>query len=441
MEALVKQKYFVPGIALALLFLLYFPSLHYGAFVDDNSLIFGNSFIKSSQNPLQYWYRGQMNTKAWPLTHSVYWLLYQGFHLNFALYRSALILLHWANGFCLFLFLRKKSFAAALFSASLFWLSPITVEAVTWISQIGCLLSTLFFAFWLRDFLEEKPASPLRSNALLVAMMITKSYAFFLAPMEIFKNAKILGWKKSLLHSSPALLFSVYSAFLVSHGIYDYPTEAEHSASYFLTNPPKPAELVAAPTKEAPIKKTAKIRKSKKILTTPIAVKAEAPPAPIKHEERYLQDQFAKSPEAMKEKLEVEGRTFSYYLLRSLSFTEIPVRTKQTLAGLNWLFLLLSVASLGLFIWGLAKRYWLLSVTFATYLSISGLFYVPFMKLSLVADRVAYLPLFAFIWGLGELYLRVENKYILKAFWLWPILFCLLTFFVIREPRAEFPIL
>jgi len=71
--------------------------------------------------------------------------------------------------------------------------------------------------------------------------------------------------------------------------------------------------------------------------------------------------------------------------------------------------------------------FYLILVIFLTYLPVSGFFYVPFMKFTLVADRFAYVP--------ALLVTLALTKFLSKRKWLQSLAFIWLAFLVLRTTQ------
>ncbi len=383
------RRFYFPVLALGILLLLYSSAFPTGAYIDDNSLVFGNAFLKEARNPLQYWYRGQINTKAWPLTHTLYWLEYRAFHSHFWCYRFLLLLLHWSNGLLLLRFLRNKN--AARLAAAVFWLHPIAVEAVIWITQLNVLLSTFFFAFWLHAIQQEGAVERKRSLPPLLGMLATKGHAYFLAPLVVLRNGPLLGWARSTLRELPALLFTGYAILLVDAGVQSDRREVEYSQTYL--------ENQAYP-RTAPPEETA----------------------------------WKEGLRMAREKITAAGRTGAHYFSRVFA----PGDPSYVGVGDSWVYFLCGLLLLPLFLLAYWKRSWPALAMIACYLPVSGIFYAPFMKFSLVPDRAFYPSFFAFTWLLGQLHAKLENRWLRLAFWAWPLLLIPFTFLAIHQTRPVF---
>lgn len=377
--------------ALVVLSAIYFGRLFPGPYIDDNVLIFTNPFILSAQNPLLYWLPGQESARAWPLTHTLYWLFFRLFHWNFWAYRIVNLLLHWANGAVLFSLLSKRtSRSSAAFAAALFWLHPLAVESVTWISQLSTLLTTLFFAFWFSAF--EKGASLKKSLLWLVALLATKGFAYFLPVLNLRKRLSEVSWRRAVLEQGPLVLIAAYGVFIVFSGISSMP------------------EGVLPGNPEA---------------TKPGRAMAELAAQPLSY---------------WYSRVTLCGQTAVFYFFRLFAYLEIPAGSLRpaNLEASSAGFFLLGLGVLASLIWCIFKRSYILAAGILLYLPASGLFPVSFLKYSLVGDRMIYPTLYVFSLGIGLLYDRQKNIRLRQAFWLWPLLLGATSFLVARVPQADF---
>lgn len=412
-----------PFVALLILCFIHWDGFFRGPYIDDTDLIFSNSFIRDGHNPLLYWFRGQYDTKAWPLAHTVFWLCFRLFHRNFWAYRALSLALHWLNGVVLLSFLSKRvRWPAAAFAATLFWFHPVTVEPVQWISQVGTLLTTLAFAYWLAAI--ERGGSPRRSFFWLCGMLATKGFAYVLPLLSLRKRLTETSPGRALLGSAPAFLAAAYAIFLLYVGIGTAQDKnrlmadrgAAHASAGGEWIRGKHETLAQKPTPPASAAVASPVSETKD---------AQARTAPL----RFLYERVA-----------LCGKSALFYFFRLLSYAEIPPDSLRPIspgAGSPFFFFLGSGVLAGLF-WCVLRRKYVLASGILLYLPVSGLFPAPFLSFSLVSDRMIYPSLYVFAYALGMYYDRLEMKGLRRSFWLWPLLLGAAAFFVARLPRADF---
>jgi hypothetical protein len=390
--------------AAALLLLIYAPGFARGPYVDDNPLLFSNSFVVSSQNPTLFWIRGELASKSWPLTYTVYWLLYRLFGTSFWAYRALNLFVHWTIGALLFGALGKRiRFSSAALVSCLFWFHPLAVEPVGWIAQLNTLLSTLLLFFWLAQI--ETPAWPRKKDwAYFAGMLVAKGYAFFLPLVVLRKRPPGTSWRATAVGVA-ALAAVGYAMFVVNVGIYHNPHERWVSRTYTVYGGVTPLPSPLAPG---------------------------IPPA----------QRAAEFVEYFAGKLTACGKTATYYFFRILyygDFSESDLKM-PSLVPYNPFFFLLGIGVVFLLAGLLYRRSFFWATGLLVYLPVSGIFYVPFMKYTLVGDRMIYPTYLAFLFGAGLLFDRLENPYLRKLFWLYPLLLGAIAYYVAREPRVVFPL-
>jgi protein O-mannosyl-transferase len=125
----------------ALSLALYFPALRGEFIMDDWGYITQNLWVTGAASPWQFWTTFQQ-TDYWPLTYTLYWLLFKLFGENPLGYHLINLAVHAFNGVLLFLLARRFSVQWPLWVALLFLVHPVHVQSVAWIVQLKTLLST-----------------------------------------------------------------------------------------------------------------------------------------------------------------------------------------------------------------------------------------------------------------------------------------------------------
>jgi hypothetical protein len=388
---------------LAILGVLYIGGLRGGPYVDDNDLIFSNAFIRAWGNPLRYWYRSQPDTKAWPLTHTVYWLSYHLFYRSFWAYRLLNLGLHGVNAFFLFRWLSERvRRSAAAFATAFFLFHPIAVEPVLWPSQIGTLLATLFLGFWLAATLRGDGG--IRRFGWFAGSLASKSFAILLPCLMLAQRWREDRGPRGLAAALPAIALSFYAAFLLYVGAY------QTASRFYVASPP--GSSAAAPLKS--------VGGGRLTLVT-------AEPAPSGHV-------------GLVDRVSLCGKSALYYFARVGAYAEFPADARQPSETQVWS---LSYFALGLSVlvalaWFSVRAMVLPAAILLVYLPASGLFPGPPLRFSLVSDRMIYPALFFAMWPLAGFYDRLKDARPRSFLWLWITAMGVITYGVVREPRADF---
>jgi hypothetical protein len=435
------------GSALFALFAVYWGGLTRGPFVDDNFLLFANPRVREAANPLFYWYRGQSGTKAWPLTHTAFWLLYQVFGARFWAYRSLNVLLHWASGVFLFHFLaRKVRLSSAAFGACLFWFHPVAVGSVTWIAQLSTLGTVLFLGWWMARMDENEDGT--RAGFLpFLAMVLSKGFAYLLPIVQLRKRLNSSTVAKAFLFTAPSFAVAGYGLFLAFVGTYYDPNDRPFLQTYYQTSNPVPAAPAAQPVvalkaPSAPVKAKKKKKPSKGLeKKTPVAQVPAVLPVLAPEIVSSAASPTHVLTQSLPERITLVGKTFVFYAARFVSFSDIfPEMRFTQFAKWSTMFLVIGLGVLALLAWALVSDYRILAAGLLVYLPVSGLFYVPFFKRALVSDHMIYPAFFLFTWGVGLCVDKIRHNGLRRAYWLWPVLLTIFTVVEVRAVRVEFPV-
>lgn len=143
----------------ALAFLLYWPALYGDFIVEDWTLIAENRLLTQSPTPWIFW-TTLSQADYWPLSYSVYWLLWHSFKLVTLPYHLVGILLHAANSYLFYGLLKRYKAGFCFMGALLFLIHPVQVEAVAWIFQIKTLLAAFFMLASWHCYLISNKFSP-----------------------------------------------------------------------------------------------------------------------------------------------------------------------------------------------------------------------------------------------------------------------------------------
>lgn len=410
------------SLFLALLYWLHYSQLNAPLGLDDDTLIFSNDLILQKASPHLYWTRGHPFTRAWPLTHTVYWTLFQFFEFQLWLYRIFCIFLLWLVSISsVYFFQRNNEIQPMGFFVGLFvCFHPISYELVTWVTQISTLLSAFFIILWLKNIETFRASKFVTSHLLYFLAIASKGYAFLFPPYELFYRRKSLpAWRLIAVMLFP-ITMSLYFMFLTSIGTYKSDIERHHGVAFNKPTPSKSTNALfsANSSKERQSKFEAKKNKelishteSNRGYTT--ANSSSTPPNYALHEPKtffgseslafgvdYILDSLLPTVENegadfilfWATKINRLGLTFSYYTNRAFfpyyskvksiyDSSEKNLATGNILLGL--LFIVLSILAF-------FQDRLILMIAVLTYIPISGMFYITYMKHDLVSDHYVY---------------------------------------------------
>ena len=148
------RAWLAPAALLALATLVaYAPSLGGGFLWDDPEYVVNNIALRSGRGLMAIWTSVYSVPQWYPLVHTSYWLEYQLFGLNPAVFRVDNLLLHIASALLLWRLLRRLKIPGAYLAALIFALHPVHVESVAWITERKNTLSSFlylaaFLTYW-----------------------------------------------------------------------------------------------------------------------------------------------------------------------------------------------------------------------------------------------------------------------------------------------------
>ncbi len=122
---------------------VYMPALTGDFIWDDRTYILNSSLIKSPDGLIQIWSTNKMSD-FWPLSYSLYWIMFQLFGTSSLGYHVVGVTLHLFNVILLWRLLHDLKIRFAFVAALLFAIHPVCVESVAWIIEAkttlaGCL--------------------------------------------------------------------------------------------------------------------------------------------------------------------------------------------------------------------------------------------------------------------------------------------------------------
>lgn len=423
--------FFVLSLALALG--LHWASFSANFYWDDKAFLFLSPALQIDW-PWDYWLRGTAYTKAWPLTYTLFWCLYKFFGQNLFPFRLALLGLHCLNA-TLFLSLLRRFFGPlALFGALLFVVHPLHVETLSWVMQISTTLSATGLLLSLLALLRFNETGEnkyyIYAIAAFFAALASKNSVALFPILFLPMLAQNSSWTRALLRITPFAALSGYFCFLAIVGIYSFDNEVffnqhyaepKQIASPLLQPPPAPVSTPVPPTPPPTPKKAVKIKKAPKVprpKPAPPVLQPTAQPTPpptAAQEILPLQTTALQSTSQQKvllylknnlfsldQKISKTGDNFLFYLEKFFVPRHLDAiyPDPEPKYGAGFFFVLFSFLSLWSF-WKLKQKiypvFFGLLFCYCAFIPISGLFYVTYMKYSVVADHWAYLLLFGFI--------------------------------------------
>jgi protein O-mannosyl-transferase len=171
----------LPDMAILLViltFITYAPALHCGFVWDDNSHFLENHAVTASDGLRDIW-TSFVLAIYYPLTFTVFWLIYQLEGPNPFPFHVVTLALHAVNAVLLLFLLRRLNIRGALVVAALWAVHPVNVESVAWATELKNTLSGAWFFASLLCFLryEREPKCKWFVGALLcfAAALLSKS--------------------------------------------------------------------------------------------------------------------------------------------------------------------------------------------------------------------------------------------------------------------------
>ncbi len=121
----------------------YLPALRSGFIWDDDTLVTGNSLVRSASGLRKFWFTAEA-ADYWPVTMSSFWLQFRLWGTWAAGYHAVSVGLHVAEALLLWAVLGRMRIPGAYVAAFLFAVHPVNVETVAWISEQKNLMAMLF---------------------------------------------------------------------------------------------------------------------------------------------------------------------------------------------------------------------------------------------------------------------------------------------------------
>lgn len=396
-----KYSYFLYPILFAILGgCIYGPSLvDSKPLWDDNHFLFESTRFLQASSFIEFFAQGKSTARSWPLTYSFLWGIYHFFSANYFVYKLINLFFHILNAFLVFKLLGQVNRGFSLILALIFLVHPGQVESVSWIFQLSTLASTTFLL--LTIYYCSKLLKAHSNNKYL-----TLSGAFFLISL-LFKVTAILlpifilfylyTYKSFLLKKKHVVLWlvllfslSAWRGSLTMGGAVNTPIEKRSSHHY----------LVFDKMHQATLSHSFLSQTKKNSITN-------------KYDGRSLIQKAAA-------KIHLVLSSFGHYLTNLYSSENLFFYAKtETLSLVNTFqgILFLGV-TLFIILFKKFKLFHILSsfiLFLCLYIPISGIFYIPYMKYSFVADHWFYAPLIGLLMMVSILMNKIDKTVYIKS--------------------------
>lgn len=371
-----RFPYFYICLGFILLCLGTLNNLPYG---DDNTFIF-DSYLKGVESLTSYWNPYSLNFKSWPLPYTVITVFLRAFEEPVIPFRIFNLLLHIANSFLVLKVLSFLKPAASkterLLIFSLFLFHPISLITLNWIFQIKTLLCVFFSLLTLIFFesLKKKPKVYALPALISFFLALTSKIACVLLPLYFIAGKKSYK-NKPIFYSLAASLLSlslIYGLINIK-GINSFFKEKELSQKTVTEYAQDPVKVVEGPK---PVPKNYYFIDLQEQLRESAA---------------SLKNQFSRF-ENIRLKVILSLFTFGRYIGSSLGLNRFAIVYEPNWASLAPAVIFpFIIATFAFFCFLVSKeRLKELGLLCIFFLPISGMFYVPYMKFSYVADHWFY---------------------------------------------------
>jgi tetratricopeptide (TPR) repeat protein len=211
-------------LILILVVIGYWPALR-GLFIwDDSTFISDNDLVRSPNGLFNIWFTRDA-TDYWPLTYSVFWLMWRAFGSETFWYHAANIAVHVCNALLVWRILTRLGLRWAYAAALIFAVHPVAVESVAWIFQLKTTLAAFFALgsvfFWIR-YLEGSRRRAYEYSLFLMACALLTKTSVVTWPLALLGAT---WWKKGRLAKKDWLALSpffVLSLIAGTAGLYWY---------------------------------------------------------------------------------------------------------------------------------------------------------------------------------------------------------------------------
>lgn len=370
-------------MAAILFIILIVPSLNNLPYGDDNVFVF-DSYLQDVPSLLNFWDPYSNFFRSWPLPFSIFSALLKAFGKEVIIFRLLNTLLHVLNAFIFHTVLRhwKKSSSSneKFLLFCLFLFHPMALTTVNWVFQLKTLLCMTFTLLTLLFFEKASEKSAIK-NALLglvfFALALSSKIACVLFPFYALTRWK--KWEKKMIFVPTVLalfLLSGFAGLINLKGINSFFQEKT--------------------TSEKPV--TDYGENFDKVAVAPSFRPSNYYHTDLSHQLLDSASQLSKqfqNLEDIKLKAIMSLFTFGRYINSSLGLNRYSLVYEPTwaslLPGVVESFIGVTFVFLIVFVSRENWKAFLLSLLF--FIPISGVFYVPYMKYSYVADHWFYLSL------------------------------------------------
>ena len=388
---LVDHKLFFP-ISLLLSFLVYLPLFNTLPFGDDFVYIFNNEFVTGAPHPFVFWSYGEDTFKSWPLSFSFLWIFYKLFGQNFFVYRVINLIIHILNSYLVHKISSKKFPKYSKYIYIFFLLHPMAVENIYWIFQFKTLLSLTFFLtsfYYLILFNDEKKKSHYLFSVILFTLSLLSKTIAILAPISMI--IFLTNFKK--LHRSllliPFFILSTISGVESIKGVSTTKSEEKQIVNFQQDYFKKKEDYLE--------KNKVSIKTPQQVKPKTVIVKKDNFDKHKKTIKAYWNSISNYEPLLLKTAIMLSSVTFYIKTSLGLTINQIVYEDLNFTKFSEYIlmFVGLVIICLGIFLPRELTGFFVL--TTLLYLPISGLFYVPYMQYSYVADHWFYPALSFFI--------------------------------------------
>ena len=391
-------------LVFAVLLLAYFPVLQNSEPIwDDMRFLFESERFIFITSPLEFFGLGENKNlqRAWPMTYSLLWGIYKLFQSDFLIYKIVNLSLHFTNAMLLLKLTGSQQYRlGSLAVVLLFALHPMQVESVCWILQLGTLAATTLLILTYMLFQRLRTSNfpigwPFFAGIFLFLLSLLFKVVGILFPIFVIlyviaHQRDLIRNRNFLLWTSLLLACSLWRGVVTLGGVATVSAEQELSQFYFKEKV-SIGDLMTTITAQGSLQGL-----------------SESPAEIIEENKKKGEGSWAY--QLFKRYPGLKTVTGKYNLLSGslLSYFAIFFGVKDNLFFypkddfFDPLFRTVSSLCLVVVLLMLVWAFWrrklsgpgLLALT--VYLPVSGLFYIPYMKYSYIADHWAYATSFFF---------------------------------------------
>ncbi|HTS19314.1 MAG TPA: glycosyltransferase family 39 protein, partial [Verrucomicrobiae bacterium] len=206
------------GLVVLATLVVYLPLAHGGFLWDDADYLANNPLVTGSGGLWKIWFSTEPKD-YYPLTYTVWWLMWRVFGAQPTAYLTLNVLLHAANATLIWRVLRRLEVPGAWFAAFWFAVHPVNVATVAWVSELKNLLATLFAALtvlWYLRFEDEKRRRWHAAAFMAFALALLSKTAVVMLPVVLLG---ITCWRTAKLNWRAVRLVTPFAALSVVLGL------------------------------------------------------------------------------------------------------------------------------------------------------------------------------------------------------------------------------